>query len=156
MPFGQGCGCRGRFREFGLKWTQTRQAIIEVLSSKNGHLSAEEIFLEVKKLLPGIGLATVYRTLELLTEMGIIRKYDFKDGRSRYEFIKGKEKVEHYHLICRICGKIIDYEIDHEKQQNPLKELKDILYAKCKFTIERSDIQFWGICDKCKSLIEKS
>ncbi len=128
MPFEEGWCCRKRFRECGLKWTQTRQAIIDLLHSKKGHLSAEEIFIEVKKLYPGIGLATVYRTLELLTELGILRKFDFKDGRARYEFIAGKETVEHYHLVCRICGKIIDYEVDLEKQQDPLKDLKKHSY----------------------------
>lgn len=155
MPFGQGWGCRGRFKECGLKWTQTRQAVIDILSSKGGHLSAEEIFLEVKKVLPGIGLATVYRTLELLTELGIVRKFDFKDGRSRYEFVAGKEGIEHYHLICRICGKIIDYETEADKDVDPLKDFKKSLSEKFKFSIERSDIQFFGLCERCKSLVEK-
>lgn len=155
MPFEEGWCCRKRFRECGLKWTQTRQAIIDLLSSKKGHLSADEIFLEVKKLYPGIGLATVYRTLELLTELGILRKFDFKDGRARYEFTAGKETVEHYHLICRICGKIIDYEIDLDSEPDPLKELKDMLVRKYNFLIERSDIQFFGLCEKCKNLAEK-
>jgi len=155
MPFGQGWGCRGRFKECGLKWTQTREAVIDILSSKGGHLSAEEIFLEVKKTLPGIGLATVYRTLELLTELGIVREFDFKDGRARYEFIAGKEGFEHYHLVCRICGKIIDYEIDLEKQNDPLKDLKNTLTEKFNFLIERSDIQFFGICERCKNLMRK-
>lgn len=155
MPFGQGCGCKGRFKECGFKWTQTRQAIIDILSSKGGHLSAEEIFLEVKKILPGIGLATVYRTLEILTNLGLVREFDFKDGRARYEFIGGKGDVEHYHLVCRICGKIIDYEIDLEKQQDPLKDFKNTLAEKFKFSIERSDIQFFGLCERCRSLSEK-
>ncbi|GAB6183296.1 Fur family transcriptional regulator [Thermodesulfovibrio hydrogeniphilus] len=155
MYFGKGCGCKGRFKECGFKWTQARQAIIDILSSKGGHLSAEEIFLEVKKTLPGIGLATVYRTLELLKEIGIVREFDFKDGRARYEFIVGKENVEHYHLICRICGKVIDYEIDKSKEKDPLLELKKTLSEKFNFYIERSDIQFFGLCENCKKLTEK-
>lgn len=154
MQFGKGC-CYGRFKECGLKWTQTRQSIIDILSSKKGHLSAEEIFFEVKKQLPGIGLATVYRTLELLTELGIVRKFDFKDGRARYEFAMGKEHIEHYHLICRICGKIIDYEIDLSKEPDPLNEIKESLKKKFNFAIERSDIQFFGLCDRCKALSEE-
>ncbi len=155
MRFGQGCGCRGRFKECGLKWTQTRQAIVDILSSKEGHLSAEEIFFEVKKILPGIGLATVYRTLELLTDLGIVREFDFKDGRARYEFIAGKETIEHYHLVCRVCGKIIDYEVDTTKDKDPIFEFKNVLSEKFRFSIERSDIQFFGLCEKCKSLVEK-
>lgn len=155
MPFGQGWGCKGKFKECGLKWTQTRQAIIDILSLKSGHLSAEEIFFEVKKVLPGIGLATVYRTLETLRELGIVREFDFKDGRARYEFIAGKEDTEHYHLICRICGKIIDYEIKLEIDKDPLLDFKRFLSEKFNFTIERSDIQFFGLCQKCKDFIEK-
>lgn len=154
MPFG-GWGCRGLFKDCGLKWTQTRQAIIDILTSKKGHLSAEEIFLEVRKQLPGIGLATVYRTLEILTQLGIVREFDFKDGRARYEFLAGKEGVEHYHLVCRICGRIIDYEINSEKESDPIKEFKNYLSERFKFSIERSDIQFFGLCERCKALIEK-
>lgn len=73
--------------------------------------------------MPGIRLATVYRNLEILKELGIVREFDFKDGRARYEFVAEKEGVEHYHLICRICGKIIDYEIKPEEEADPLEEL---------------------------------
>ncbi|MDI1471978.1 Ferric uptake regulation protein FUR [Thermodesulfovibrio sp. N1] len=151
MSFGHGCGCKGRFKKWGLKWTQTRGAIIDILASKGGHLSAEEIFFEVKKILPGIGLATVYRTLEILCELGFVREFDFKDGRSRYEFIAGKEKVEHYHLVCKVCGKIIDYEIDTENTEDPLFDFKKSLIDKFNFSIERSDIKFFGICERCKN-----
>jgi len=155
MPLGQGCGCKGRFKECGLKWTQTRGAVIDILAAKGGHLSAEEIFLEVKKILPGIGLATVYRTLEILCELGFVREFDFKDGRRRYEFIAGKEKVEHYHLVCRVCGQIIDYEIDTEEVEDPLSNLKKLLTDKFNFSIERTDIKFFGLCERCKNLIDK-
>ncbi|MEJ5227429.1 transcriptional repressor [Thermodesulfovibrio sp.] len=155
MPYWQGGGCRGRFRECGLKWTQTREAIVNTLSSKSGHLSAEEIFFEVKKVLPGIGLATVYRTLETLRELGIVREFDFKDGRTRYEFVVGKENAEHYHLICRICGKIIDYEINPHKEEDPIKDFKSFLSEKFNFSIERSDVQFLGLCEKCREILDK-
>lgn len=155
MLLRKGRGCKRIFKECGFKWTQTRQAIIEILSSKGGHLSAEEIFLDVKKILPGIGLATVYRNLEILKELGIVREFDFKDGRARYEFVADKEGVEHYHLICRICGKIIDYEITPEEEADPLEELKKNLKEKFNFSIERWDIQFFGLCEKCKTLIDR-
>ncbi len=142
MPFGKGrCW---RFRR-----TQAREALIELLSRTKGHLSAEEIFWELKKVLPGVGLATVYRTLDLLTEIGLIKRYDFKDGKARYEFIHN-DNAEHYHLICKNCGKIIDYELTPE--EDPLKDFKNSIQKKLNFKIESSDLQFYGLCENCQKL----
>ena len=102
MPRGFGNG-RGwwcnRFAGRGYKLTMSRQAILEVLNSTSRHLSAEEIFLLVHKSYPGTGLATVYRTLDLLTQMGLTCKFDFGDGKSHYELVDGAIKSHHHHLI---------------------------------------------------------
>ncbi|MGB3114427.1 MAG: Fur family transcriptional regulator, partial [Candidatus Omnitrophota bacterium] len=82
----------GRFRGHGYRLTMPRKAILEVLSKAEKHLSAEEVYLRVHKIYPNVGLTTVYRTLELLVQMGVIYKFDFGDGRARYELTVGPER----------------------------------------------------------------
>ncbi|OPX33745.1 hypothetical protein B1H10_05175 [candidate division KSB1 bacterium 4484_188] len=100
----------GRFRGRGLRFTEPRRAILDVLSTTTDHLSAEDIYLAVHGDYPGIGLTTVYRTLELLIEMGLVYRFQFGDGRNRYELIQNRLKPgHHHHLVCINCKKIIDY-----------------------------------------------
>ncbi|MGD2278938.1 MAG: transcriptional repressor, partial [Candidatus Omnitrophota bacterium] len=66
-----------KFRGSGYRMTAPRQAIMHVLSSTDKHLSAEDIYIKVHKTYPNVGLTTVYRTLELLTQMGMVLKFDF-------------------------------------------------------------------------------
>jgi Fur family ferric uptake transcriptional regulator len=113
-------------------------------------LSAEEVFLLTHKNYPGIGLATVYRTLNLLTQMGLIRKFNFGDGRSRYELTTKSEKGHHHHLVCTQCGRIIDYNDFMEKEVKFIKELEAELADKHKFKINSHQIYFYGLCDKCQ------
>ncbi len=91
----------GRFRKVGFRLTLPRQAILKVFAENPKHLSAEEIFLSVHENYPGIGFATVYRTLDLLTQMGLIFKFDFGDGRSRYELASEAIKVKSDSDVCQ-------------------------------------------------------
>jgi len=75
------------FRNQGLRITEPRQAVLDVMQKMSGHHSADEIFFRVHRLYPGIGLATIYRTLDLLTRLGLVKKHDFGQGRARYELI---------------------------------------------------------------------
>ena len=76
--------------------TAPREAILSVLNKTSKHLSAEDVYMAVHKIYPTVGLTTVYRTLELLVHMGLVFKFDFGDGRARYELSKGPkgEKVQ--------------------------------------------------------------
>ena len=100
-----------RMMEEGMRMTQARMAVLNILSrSGKHHPSAEEIFFLAHRVNPAIGFATVYRTLDLLTRMGIIQKFDFGDGKARYEMTEESKKVpHHHHLVCNSCGKVIDY-----------------------------------------------
>jgi Fur family ferric uptake transcriptional regulator len=128
-----------------------RQAILEVLSNTEEHPSAEEIYLAVQKIYPNIGLTTVYRTLELLVDMGLVFKFDFGDKRARYELSQGPtSKKHHHHLVCTNCGRIIDYTdfIDEEKEL--LRRTEAGLSEKYNFKITDHLIQFYGLCDECR------
>ena len=113
MPRGYGMGppwWDGRFRGCGYRMTVPRQSILDVLSKTSKHLSAEDVYMAVHKIYPNVGLTTVYRTLELLVQMGLVFKFDFGDKRARYELTEGpKGARHHHHLICTACGRVVDY-----------------------------------------------
>ena len=140
----------GRFRGCGYRLTIPRQAILDVLSRTSKHLSAEDIYLEVHKVYPGVGLTTVYRTLELLVQMGLVFKFDFGDGRSRYELAEGPHTQHHHHLVCTNCGRIIDYREFIDEEVRVLKQAEETLSKKYNFRIETHQIHFLGLCSKCK------
>lgn len=140
----------GRFRGCGYRVTVPRQMVLEVLSRASGHLSAEEIYLEVHKVYPAIGLTTVYRTLDLLTKMGIVSKLDFGDGRARYELAERHGgKQHHHHLVCTGCGRVIDYRDFIDEEMDLLNRTEKGLSKKYNFKITGHSIQFYGLCDKC-------
>lgn len=139
----------GRFMGCGYRLTIPRQAILDVLSRSKKHLSAEDIYLSVHKIYPAVGLTTVYRTLDLLAEMGLVFKFDFGDGRSRYEMIEGTKK-HHHHLVCTNCGRIIDYSDFIEEEVKLFNQVEDVLSKKHNFEITAHHVQFLGRCSKCK------
>ncbi len=90
-----------QLHESGFKLTPQREAtLLVLLENEKDHLSAEEIFFFVRKKSPEIGLATVYRTLEILTDLKIVDKVSFNDGVSRYDLRKEGAKHFHHHLLC--------------------------------------------------------
>jgi Fur family ferric uptake transcriptional regulator len=153
-PWGDGTGppwWHGKIRGCGYRLTVPRQAILDVLSKTSQHLSAEDIYLTVHKVYPAIGLTTVYRTLELLVQTGMVFKFDFGDGRARYELSEGPGSIgHHHHLVCTGCGRIIDYRDFIDEEIELLKQTEKGLSRKYKFKITNHLIQFYGLCEKCQ------
>jgi len=153
MPHRDGTGppwLHGKLKGCGHRLTVPRQAILDILSSTKEHPSAEEIYLSVHKVYPSIGLTTVYRTLELLVRNGLVFKFDFGDGRARFELSEDPKSIgHHHHLVCTKCRRIIDYTdfIDEEKEL--LKKTEQGLSKKYNFQITNHLIQFYGLCDAC-------
>ena len=130
--------------------TVGREAILDILSRANDHLSAEETYMRVHRTYPAIGLASVYRTLDMLVDLGLVYKFDFGDGRARYELadeIKGK--AHHHHLVCTNCGKVIDYTDFVDEELALLKKTEEALSQKHRFKIKNHLIQFYGLCPNC-------
>ncbi len=122
----------------GLKTTRQRNTIVSVFFRMRGHISVEELLREVKKVNPRIGYATVYRTLHLLVESGLVEERRFGDGLARYE---GHSEVEHHdHMICLECGEIFEF-------FNPaLEALQEKLAEEHKFRIFRHRLELYGVC----------
>jgi len=125
------------------KLTPQRRVILEVFTkSKEKHLSAEDVWGMVKKTYPEVGLATVYRTLDLFAELDVLHKMDFGDGRGRYEFCES-EVHQHHHLICLNCGSVTEFEDDL------LECLESEIEKKNHFKILNHELKFYGHCNKC-------
>lgn len=133
-------------KQKGYKLTPQRRAIVDTIIEKEGeHLTAEEIYDEVKKNCPEIGLATVYRTILLLEELGVICKLDLNDGCSRYEIVHKNEAHRHHHLVCNECKGVI------EVQDDLLDELEAVIEKSYEFKILDHSVKFFGLCKKCQS-----
>lgn len=154
MPrgFRKGLGwCHGRFKGCGYRLTLSRQAILDVLSKTSEHLSAEEIYHYVHRIHPSSGMSTVYRTLELLVQLQLVHKFDFGDGRARYELGQAaEEEGHHHHLVCVECQKVINYTDFIDDEVELLKKTEKGLAKKYNFQIKKHIIQFYGLCDKCR------
>ena len=146
---------RHKFEGHASRLTAPREAILEFLSRSRKHMSAKEIYASLHKSYPGIGLSTVYRTLDLLIKMGIATRLSLGGGQSRYE-IKSKEKEEHHHhLICINCGEIINYSEFVDEELHLVKKTEERLAKKYNFIIQDHNIEFLGLCDNCRGKMHK-
>ena len=135
---------KDKMKNRGCKLTPQRRSVLDIIIENEGrHLSAEEIYEQVKKKCPEIGLATVYRTMQMFDEIGIVYKQNFEDGRSRYEICTGDDH-QHHHLICRSCNKVI------EVNEDLLDQLEDQISKKYNFKITNHTVKFIGFCSECK------
>lgn len=126
----------------GLRSTRQRDVILDMFLSTHQHISVEELYLKIKSSNPGIGYATVYRTLKLFTEAGLAREILLHDGQTRYEHVIAGE--HHDHLVCTKCNSIVEFEDETiEKLQ---KEIAD----RHGFLIKSHKMEIYGHCAVCK------
>ncbi len=125
-----------------LKSTSQRDTILNVFVDAGRHLSAEELYARVKKLHPGIGYATVYRTLKLLAEAGLAQERRFEDGFTRYEH--ASQDAHHDHLICTRCGTIIEFE------NESIEALQHDVARKNRFKVQSHKLELYGLCAGCQ------
>ena len=131
-------------KEKGYKLTPQRRAIVDMIIRNEGsHLTTEELYDLVKVECPEIGLATVYRTVQLLECMGVVCKLDLSDGCSRYELVHEEENHQHHHLICTSCNKVTEVHGDL------LESLEHEIEEKYCFKVKNHSLKFYGICKDC-------
>ena len=137
---------REKLSERGYKTTPQRKEILQVFvdHSDYHHMSAEDVYNILREKDSDIGLATVYRALDLLSELGILVQVDFGDGCARYELNTADPKTHHHHhLICLSCKKIIEFEEDL------LDDLEADIAKKSGFKILNHEVKFFGYCSEC-------
>lgn len=137
---------KNQLHESGFKLTPQREAtLVVLLENEKDHLSAEEIYFFVKKKNADIGLATVYRTLEILTDIKIVDKISFDDGVARYDLRKEGADHFHHHLLCLECGNI------EEIEEDLLGDVEKIVETDFRFLVKDHRLTFHGICQNCQA-----
>ena len=133
-----------RLKEKGLRLTEQRQAVLDaVVDNRDQHLSCEDVVGIIKHSKPGIGQATVYRTLSLLEKMGLLFKSDLDDDCVRHYELCLQDEEAHCHLICLECGLVA------EVKEDLLNTLEDRLHTKNDFVIVNRSLKFYGYCKQC-------
>ncbi len=132
-------------KQKGLKVTRQRDLIVDTFFSINAHASVEELYDEIRKREPGIGFATVYRTLKLLKESGLAREWNFGDGHARYEHVTDADE-HHDHLICVDCGAIEEFE------NEDIERLQEQVAAQHGFQLTHHTMELYGRCRKCSRI----
>ncbi|MCQ2508748.1 MAG: transcriptional repressor [Dorea sp.] len=139
---------KGKLKAKGLKVTTQRLLVLEVLAThKDSHMTAEDIYEFVKEDYPEIGLATIYRTVQLLLEMQLVDRINLDDGCIRYEIGENLDGDEdhhhHHHLICKTCGRVISYKDDL------LDTLEKHIEEAIGFKVLDHELKFYGQCKDC-------
>ena len=133
-------------KESGLKATFQRMNILEVIE-KHGHMAIEAIYDEVVKIHPSLSLATIYKNIFLMTDKGVLVEVPIAGKKPKYEL----KKSDHIHLVCTVCGEVKD---------KPCLEATDkILYEltdKEHFTLNKRQINLYGVCSVCQAVQETS
>jgi len=124
----------------GYRLTPQRLMILEQVERAEGHISAEEIFQHIRRRYPHLNISTVYRTLELLKELGLVTETDMGDGRVRFHSMG---KGHHHHLVCSRCGKVTDLA---EEELTPLNDLLSTRYG---FRADLHHLAIFGRCAAC-------
>ncbi|HSW36213.1 MAG TPA: Fur family transcriptional regulator [Candidatus Limnocylindrales bacterium] len=130
-----------RLRQRGYKLTQPRLAILEYLVEKAKHQDVQGIYTSIQKKHPGIGMATVYRTVDLFMEIGVLRTLTFKNNSPRYEIAWPDD--HHHHLTCTGCGQMIEF------SSCSFQQITAEIEKATRFTIQEHTLEAYGLCSQC-------
>ncbi len=142
-------------KEKNLKVTRQRLLVLELMGDHPGeHLTAEDIYEFAREKDPEIGLATIYRTLQVLVELQVIDKISFDDGFARYELGhvpdgEGQTRHHHHHAICSRCGAVYSFEEDL------LDNLEQSLMERLGFLVVDHEVKLFGYCRSCREKMKE-
>lgn len=134
-------------KEKGLKFTREREMILEESMSLKGHFEPEKLFRSLQEKRLKVSRASVYRTIPLLIESGIIEEVEKIDRHAHYEHIP--QRYHHDHMICMRCGKIIEF------YSSRLETLQKMICENYNFSCESHTLEIRGYCSKCLRKIKK-
>ncbi len=134
---------RRYLRERNLPVTGQRELVAEVIFTAGGHLSVDDVVARLRERGAHVGTATVYRTLDLLAESGMVVQRDFGEGFRRYERMKGGVQ-HHEHLICIRCGKVIEFSNER------LERMKALIAEEYGFRHHHHRLEIFGTCPECQ------
>ena len=125
----------------GHRMTPQRQAVLEILTNSDTHPTVDQIYERVRIDFPMTSRATIYKTISLAKEMGVVMELEFSQGSNRYD---GKRPYPHPHVICTKCKQVMDAD-DLE-----IADLKQQIIRKTGYRIVNHRIDFFGICPDCQ------
>jgi Fur family ferric uptake transcriptional regulator len=129
-------------REHGLPVTAQRVAIADVILRSARHLSADDVASELERRGRNVGLATVYRTIDLLVESGLAVERDFGEGFRRFE--PALDAPHHEHLLCTVCGKVTEF------RDERLERITTLVAEVNGFARQRHRLVIYGVCGDCQ------
>jgi Fur family ferric uptake transcriptional regulator len=125
----------------GLRATNQRALILDIIRQGQGHLDADEIYRRARQKKPRLSLSTVYRNLQMLKKLDLIEEVHFDEAHHHYEI---KPPTQHYHLVCLDCGRVIEFEYPLARQlKRKVAEARD-------FEITGSEVRISGYCSQCR------
>lgn len=124
-----------------MRRTRQREVISRVVCRSECHPSADYVYEQVRRQLPGVSLGTVYRNLKLMAEQGELQVLDGPGGTKRYDACT----ESHYHFVCEGCGRIVDLELELEA------DLDSLVAERTGFEVRRHTLVFRGLCSACWS-----
>jgi len=133
---------REEARRQGVRWTNQRQVIVETFLICGEHITVEELHQRVRAIDRSVSAATVYRTVNMLVDMGVANKGNFGSGSASFEVAVGK--AHHDHLVCQSCGAIVEF--NHPQ----IEALQDEIAAKHGFALDHHRMELYGICTACQ------
>ncbi len=137
---------RRKLDNAGKRFTHQRALIMDIIRQGQGHLDADEIFRRAREKKPRLSLSTVYRTLQMLKELGMVDELHFGEGRHHYEV---KPAREHHHLVCLGCGRVIEFSFPLSRyMKEAVPEMKG-------FDISETEVNVVGYCDRCRRSRQK-
>lgn len=146
LASGEGVALLDRFRRYLREHrqpiTRQRDLVAQAVFLADDHPSVDGIRRSLKDRGERVGTATVYRTLDLLVESGLVRAHDFGDGFKRYESVPSQ--AHHEHLICERCGRVVEF------QNERLERMLPIIADEHAFQHGRHRIEIYGVCRECR------
>lgn len=137
-----------KLRDKGLRWTTQRALIVRTALGSRDHFTADELLASCKKRDGSVSRATVYRTLAVLEEAGVVEGLDTGDGGRRFESMLGQE--HHDHMLCIGCGALIEFRDD------ALEARQDVAAARHGFRIVSHSLRLYGHCAACQRRQERA
>lgn len=128
-----------------MNYSRQRELIKQEVKKDSVHPTADMVYASLKEKNPSLSLGTVYRNLNLLAELGEIRKLPMPNSRDRFD----GDTSEHYHVICKKCGKVFDVELER------LRDLDEEIERKSGYAVMRHELIVYGLCPECKNNKEK-
>lgn len=129
-------------RQRGYKLTPQRRAVLDVIAHSQGHLTPAALYDRVHQQYPGIGLVTIYRTLRLLAQLGLI--CEVHAGGNCQSYLLRRPSEHHHHLICSGCGKVVDF------ADCDLAQVTGRISRKTGFEVDSHLVEFVGHCQDCR------